>query len=263
MTKKSILICSVILFALVAVALITASFAWFPSNVSTDSPFTVHADGVILIEFGTDMVITPDEGLVPAVEENSALALGTDVSDVKNTSAGITSVAKPCTYKVPLQIILGQVGGEEEDPEEGGENPEDPEQGGENPEDPEEGGEEPLAEEDPPAEEGTLIKQHVVFGLTGKIKMDNGDSYSIPQAELENMIIYQMQIYGEPIAAFQGYEDADVIDIVLGHAYVVQSSCDLTIDLTVWLSKPQGLLDPALREGELVLYLNVKATSIQ
>lgn len=253
MTKKSILICSVILFALVAVALITASFAWFPSNVSTDSPFTVHADGVILIEFGTDMVITPDEGLVPAVEENSALALGTDVSDVKNTSAGITSVAKPCTYKVPLQIILGQVGGEEEDPEEGGENPEDPEQGGE----------EPLEEEVPPVEEGTLIKQHVVFGLTGKINMDNGDSYSIPQAELENMIIYQMQIYGEPIAAFQGYEDADVIDIVLGHAYVVQSSCDLTIDLTVWLSKPQGLLDPALREGELVLYLNVKATSIQ
>ena len=253
MTKKNILICSVILFALVAVALITASFAWFPSNVSTDSPFTVHADGVILIEFGTDMVITPDEGLVPAVEENSALALGTDVSDVKNTSAGITSVAKPCTYKVPLQIILGQVGGEEEDPEEGGENPEDPEQGGE----------EPLAEEDPPVEEGTLIKQNVVFGLTGKIKMDNGDSYSIPQAELENMIIYKMQIYGEPIAAFQGYEHADVIDIVLGHAYVVQSSCDLTIDLTVWLSKPQGLLDPALREGELVLYLNVKATSIQ
>ena len=243
MTKKSILICSVILFALVAVALITASFAWFPSNVSTDSPFTVHADGVILIEFGTDMVITPDEGLIPAVEENSALALGTDVSDVKNTSAGITSVAKPCTYKVPLQIILGQVGEEEEDPEEGGE--------------------EPLAEEVPPVEEGTLIKQHVVFGLTGKIKMDNGDSYSIPQAELENMIIYKMQIYGEPIAAFQGYEDADVIDIVLGHAYVVQSSCDLTIDLTVWLSKPQGLLDPALREGELVLYLNVKATSIQ
>ena len=253
MTKKNILICSLILFALVAVALITASFAWFPSNVSTDSPFTVHADGVILIEFGTDMVITPDEGLVPAVEENSALALGTDVSDVKNTSAGITSVAKPCTYKVPLQIILGQVGEEEEDPEEGGENPEDPEQGGE----------EPLAEEVPPVEEGTLIKQHVVFGLTGKIKMDNGDSYSIPQSELENMIIYQMQIYGEPIAAFQGYEDADVIDIVLGHAYVVQSSCDLTIDLTVWLSKPQGLLDPALREGELVLYLNVKATSIQ
>lgn len=253
MTKKNILICSVILFALVAVAMITASFAWFPSNVSTDSPFTVHADGVILIEFGTDMVITPDEGLIPAVEENSALALGTDVSDVKNTSTGITSVAEPCTYKVPLQIILGQVGGEEEDSEEGGENPEDPEQGGE----------EPLAEEDPPAEEGTLIKQHVVFGLTGKIKMDNGDSYSIPQSELENMIIYQMQIYGEPIAAFQGYEHADVIDIVLGHAYVVQSSCDLTIDLTVWLSKPQGLLDPALREGELVLYLNVKATSIQ
>ena len=243
MTKKNILICSVILFALVAVAMITASFAWFPSNVSTDSPFTVYADGVILIEFGTDMVITPDEGLVPAVEENSALALGTDVSDVKNTSAGITSVAKPCTYKVPLQIILGQVGEEEEDPEEGGE--------------------EPLAEEVPPVEEGTLIKQHVVFGLTGKIKMDNGDSYSIPQAELENMIIYKMQIYGEPIAAFQGYEHADVIDIVLGHAYVVQSSCDLTIDLTVWLSKPQGLLDPALREGELVLYLNVKATSIQ
>lgn len=237
MTKKSILICSVILFALVAVALITASFAWFPSNVSTESPFTVHADGVILIEFGTDMVITPDEGLVPAVEENSALAQGTDVSDVKNTSAGITSVAKPCTYKVPLQIVLGQVGGEEENPEQGG--------------------------EVPLADEGTLIKQHVVFGLTGKIKMDNGDSYSIPQAELENMIIYQMQIYGEPIAAFQGYEHADVIDIVLGHAYVVQSSCDLTIDLTVWLSKPQGLLDPALREGELVLYLNVKSTSIQ
>lgn len=228
--KRNAIMASVMLAVVAALLCITASLAWYTTVITNDVPLQLEANGMVVVDLSAAIELDPQDGrLSPAVENPDPAynpIVNNTAMDVLTESATIVRAATPVTYATEISVWLGKL-----DPDK------------------------------------TPVPQTLHMGLTATLTAANGDRWAIGADDLNSIIGYTLGVQSAkipdadeeapwPTPVADGY--TAVTDLT-APVYTLTENSVVFVQLTVWLSMPQGLLDPALAGGTLTLHLNVRA----